>query len=358
MTSPSSAVIGHERILDFLRAVATPDAQGAYPRLRHAYLFTGAEALGKSTLAQRLAMALFCRRAQGDPCRECPACQAFRHGNHPDFLQVDPTDSQGRPRRRRGLLRAEQAEAIIHHTLLRPFQSPFRVILIRELHQAHPVFLNKLLKTFEEPPAAVVLLATAVNAARLLPTLVSRCQALPLRPLPTDLIHRALTQVFAMEEARAQLLARLAHGRIGWALSHAEDDRLEAARAQARSLASRLAFGSALTRLSAVHDLARRHPGDGRAVQTQVEFWSFWWRDVWLWQHGQEAACVNIDCLRDIQAAAQRTDAGSVTAFLARLEKAQAYLRQNGNVRLALTNAVLHMPAMAPAPSTKGQATS
>ena len=135
--------------------------------------------LGKSTLARWLAQSLFCTGAEGDPCGTCRDCQAMRGGNHPDFLQIVPTDSQGQTNRLNGLLRVEQAEDIQHHAMLRPFQSKHRVILIRDLQLAHESFLNKLLKTFEEPPPAVVLLGTVTHASRLLPTLVSRCQLLP-----------------------------------------------------------------------------------------------------------------------------------------------------------------------------------
>ena len=153
-------IFGHDWAVNFLRETARTDAQGTYPQLRHAYLFTGETGLGKSTLARWLAQSLFCTGAEGDPCGTCRDCQAMRGGNHPDFLQIVPTDSQGQTNRLNGLLRVEQAEDIQHHAMLRPFQSKHRVILIRDLQLAHESFLNKLLKTFEEPPPAVVLLGT------------------------------------------------------------------------------------------------------------------------------------------------------------------------------------------------------
>ncbi len=332
--------------MDFLREIVRPDAQGAYPRLRHAYLFTGEVGLGKSTLARWLAQALFCVAAEPDPCGACRHCHALQSGNHPDFLQIDPLDSQGEANRQRGLLRVDQAEAIQHHVALRPFQSRHRIIVIRDLHLAHESFLNKLLKTFEEPPRSVVLLGTVIHPSRLLPTLVSRCQMLPLKPVPPGGIEMALTTHFGTPPERAVLLARLAHGRIGWAIVHRSQDALWESRQQSRELLADMVSASMVRRLGLADSLARQHQGDTGAVLAHVDFWTYWWRDVWLHQLSQADHCVNVDCMVDIQDAARRTQPAPVTDFLQRLEKAQLHLRHNVNARVVLTNLMLHMPVL------------
>ena len=339
-------IFGHDWAVNFLRETARTDAQGTYPQLRHAYLFTGETGLGKSTLARWLAQSLFCTGAEGDPCGTCRDCQAMRGGNHPDFLQIVPTDSQGQTNRLNGLLRVEQAEDIQHHAMLRPFQSKHRVILIRDLQLAHESFLNKLLKTFEEPPPAVVLLGTVTHASRLLPTLVSRCQLLPLRPIPPSEIQEVLATHFDIATDRAALLSRLAHGRIGWAIAHRGEDELWETRRQAMELLADLVTAPIVNRLGLADGLARQYQGDTGSVLAHVDFWTYWWRDVWLHHLSQADHCVNVDCIVEIEDTARRTQLALVTDFLHHLEKAQLHLRRNVNVRVVLTNLMLHMPVL------------
>lgn len=343
-------IFGQDWARDFLAELARPDAEGGYPRLRHAYLFTGESGFGKSTLARWFAQSLFCMSEGPTPCSACQDCRTLGSGNHPDFLQVDPTDSRGEANRLNGLLRVEQAEQIQHHAMLRPFQSLHRVILIRDLHLAHESFLNKLLKTFEEPPPAAVLLATVNHASRLLPTLISRCQVLPLRPVPPNEIEEVLTAQFETDPERAALLARLAHGRLGWAIAHRAEDALWETRRRAKDLLGDLVPGSAVTRLGLVESLARQHQGDTGPVLTHLEFWTYWWRDVWLHQHSLPDHCINVDCVQDTKETASRTKPGLVTDFIQQLEKGQLHLRRNVNVRVVLTNLVLHMPILSQTP--------
>ncbi len=339
-------VFGHDWAVDFLQEIARPDAQGTYPRLRHAYLFTGEAGLGKSTLARWLAQILFCQAEGLTPCSACQACHALQTGNHPDFLQIDPVDSKGAANRQKGLLRVEQAAEIQHHAVLRPFQSQHRVILIRDLQLAHESFLNKLLKTFEEPPRAVVLLGTVTHPSRLLPTLVSRCQMLPLKPVPPAGIETVLATHFGTHPDRAALLACLAHGRIGWAIAHRAENALWETRRQARELLMELVPASVVQRLGLADSLARKCQGDPGSVLAHVDFWTYWWRDVWLHQLSQAEHCVNVDCMTDTRDTAGRTQQVSVTEFLQHLERAQLHLHHNVNVRVVLTNLMLHMPAL------------
>ncbi len=342
-------MFGHDWAITFLQRIATPAPDGHRERLRHAYLFLGEAALGKGTLARCFANVLLCPQGTDRACGTCPGCVAFRHQNHPDFLQVDPVDSQGQPDHRAGLLRVEQAEAILHHAHLRPFQSTFRIVLIRNMQRAHPAFMNKLLKTLEEPPAAVILLATATEANRLLPTVVSRCQLLPLRLVPSTLIQEVLVRHYGVDAPRADLLARLAHGRVGWAIAHSQQADMWAERNTTRELLAELVQGSVLVRLARVDELARSRTASRHVIQGQMEFWLSWWRDVWLCQYSRQDACINIDCMADLEATARATDPDAVARFLRRLEQAHHYVHSNVNARLVLANLMLHMPSPLPA---------
>ncbi len=323
-----------------------PAPDGKREWLRHAYLFLGEPSLGKGTLARYFANVLLCPTATDKACGLCPHCMAFQHQNHPDYLQIDPVDSQGQLDRRTGLLRVEQAETILHHVHLRPFQSPYRIILIRDMQLAHPAFTNKLLKTFEEPPSAVILLATATEASRLLPTVLSRCQILQLRRGPRALIQEVLVRDYGVENQRADLLSRLAHGRMGWAIAHCQQEDIWAERNTSREMLTELVQGSVLVRLARVDDLARSRAASRQVIQGHMEFWLSWWRDVWLYQYNRQDACINVDCREDLEVTARATHPDAVARFLQRLEQAHHYVHSNVNTRLVLANLMLHMPSL------------
>jgi DNA polymerase-3 subunit delta' len=109
-----------------------------------------------------------------------------------------------------GTLRVEQAAEIIHDAALRPAEGRYKVFLLQDFHNANDGFANKLLKTLEEPPPHVVLCLTALERSRLLPTIVSRCQSIELRPLDNATIAQALHTGWQVEAEQAHLLARWA----------------------------------------------------------------------------------------------------------------------------------------------------
>ena len=175
---PESPVVGHQWAVNLLQNSIQHDT------LRHAYLFVGAAQLGKSTLVRSFAQSLLCTKAvPGHACANCRSCHLLQSGSHPDFILVPPTDRHGQPDRENGLHRAEQAADIIRQALLHPMEGRYKIFLIQDAHRAHISFANKLLKTLEEPPPHVVLCLTAQDRSALLPTIVSRCQVLALRPL-------------------------------------------------------------------------------------------------------------------------------------------------------------------------------
>ena len=289
--------------------------------------------------------ALLCREPAGKACGTCADCTSFTGGNHPDFLLVDPTTPDGEPDRDGGRLRVEQADAVLHFTVMKPFQSRFRVVLIRELQRATPQFANHLLKTFEEPPAAALLLATATDTSAILPTLVSRCQTLKLKPASREALCTALQTGWGTEPERADLLSRLAQGRMGWAVLQLEDARMWQRRDRNRALATDLAASSIPERLARADALAVRN--SPAQLQEQVDFWLWWWRDVWLIQHDLANSCVNVDCGDELESLAARVRAADVTAFLQRLERAIQQMRANVNGRLVMTSLMIHMPMAA-----------
>lgn len=332
-------VYGHDWALSLLRRTL---AQGSP---RHAYLLLGPRQVGKSTLARYMAQTLQCTAEGERPCGDCRACRLAAHDSHPDIRWIQPRSKRDKDEvvdRAGGALRTEQAAEIVHDAALRPLEARYKIFIVQDMHLANDSFANKLLKTLEEPPDHVILLLTATDRNALLPTIVSRCQVIELRPLPAPAIEDALRQRWQAEAEQAALLARLANGRLGWAVSQLDDANGQSQRREQVEQLCRLVEADRIQRLALAEKLAAGR--DNRQLFDMLALWMSWWRDVILVQCDCADACNNIDFRREIARHAAHTQPADVSAYLALLQRIEGYLRHTVNTRLALDVLLLRLP--------------
>jgi DNA polymerase III subunit delta' len=308
-------IIGHEWATELLqRAVSTQ-------HIAHAYLFSGPSHTGKTHLALELAAALNCI-GDAPPCGLCEACSRTRQGTHPDVMLIEPEG---------GKIRIDQMRALQHDLALSPYKGRWRICIITDFQYATVEAANALLKTLEEPPARVVLILTAMDASSLLPTIVSRCQVLPLRAVPIQQIERALVERWHEREDVARLLARLSAGHIGWAIHATETPAVLADRRQQIEKLLALSRQGRAGKIHAAEQLGRRDD-----LPDQLRLWQTWWRDVMLAAAGCEDMVVNLDHLEGVRAQAHQITLARAEAAVRSVESALQQIEQNVNPRLAL----------------------
>ncbi len=338
----STAINGRFNFLQ--QAVATAGKNGTEnaSTLRHAYLLTGPRHIGKTTLGRIFAQSLLCEEQENSPCGQCRACRLVAHGNHPDFRLLQPLDKNGQVDRIDGMLRVEQATDLIREVTLRPLEGRYRFFLIQDAHTANDSFANKVLKTLEEPPDHVILCLTAEDRSLLLPTIVSRCQVLALRPLDPGIVQNALTERWGAPQEEANLLARISNGRLGWAVADLDNREFLNRRLQELEQLWKLVKADRVDRLAFAEQLAANR--DNRRIFGLLEQWTVWWRDVLLVQSGCVASCSNIDQLEELTSEAQTIPSSTVRQYLHTLQELEAYLHHTVNVRLALDVLLLKLP--------------
>lgn len=311
-------LLGHDWAVDMLRRhIATGEA-------RHAYLFAGPAGLGRRSLALAFARALNCTNppAPGESCGQCRDCKQITAMAHPD-LAVIQAENEG------GTLKVEHVREVKRTISLKPYQSKYRVALFLRFQEANPNASNALLKTLEEAPAHAILLLTADNPEALLPTIVSRCEVLRLRPLPLEQVEKELVRRGA-ESGQASLIAHVSGGRPGYAFRLLEDKSLLEFRGQRLDDLQKLLTASRVDKFAYAEKLAKE-----KDVMRQVFLvWQSFWRDVLLRAAKADSPLANVDRAEEIETLAQQLDLSVARRRVTETERAIRQMERNVNARL------------------------
>ena len=180
----------------------------ATSRVGHAYLFTGARGVGKTSTARIFAKCLNCVNGPTDkPCGECDICQGVAAGEDVDVLEIDGASNRG----------IDEIRQLRQNVNVRPSRARFKIYIIDEVHMLTTPAFNALLKTLEEPPEHVKFIFCTTEADKIPITVLSRCQRFDFAPIETKSILARLEEIAKSEGVEAdpdalQILARRAAG--------------------------------------------------------------------------------------------------------------------------------------------------
>src|SRR5580692_9787743 len=179
-------------------------------RVAHAYLFTGARGVGKTSAARILAKALNCVNGPTDtPCGECDLCKSIASGDDVDVLEIDGASNNG----------VDDVRELRDNAQYRPTRARFRIYIIDEVHMLSKGAFNALLKTLEEPPPHVKFIFATTEIRKVPVTILSRCQRFDLRRVEPDVLIKNLKAICQAEGALVEeegliLIARAAEGSV------------------------------------------------------------------------------------------------------------------------------------------------
>ncbi len=195
-------VIGQEHITQTLMNAIKTD------RLAHAYLFSGARGVGKTSVARILAKAINCDEGQpGVPCNRCHSCVEVTNGSSVDVQEIDGASNRG----------IDEIRELRENIRYMPASSRFRVHIIDEVHMLTLPAFNALLKTLEEPPAHVKFVFATTEPHKVPVTILSRCQRFDFKRIPLGKILKQLEKITTEEGIEISkpgltLIAREAEG--------------------------------------------------------------------------------------------------------------------------------------------------
>jgi DNA polymerase-3 subunit delta' len=277
-----------------------------------------------------VAQALNCD-GQPVPCGQCRACKLITAGKYPDLHLVAPEGNA---------LKIDQVRALQHDLALSPVEGRFRVAILEGMEKATAEASNALLKTLEEPPPHVALVLIAPEAEALLPTIVSRCQPIALRPLSIEAVQEALIERWSVNRERAEKLAHLSGGRLGWAVMAAQDESVLARRAQLLDDLMQLIEQGRVERFAYAEEMA----ADSATAREALRLWQTWWRDVMLLTSGSDATLTNSDRIDALRRHAAQFSVEQARKAAVGIAQTLWQLDHNANARLALEVLMLDLP--------------
>ena len=166
-------------------------------RVAHAFLFTGARGVGKTSTARILAKALNCEKGpQISPCDQCTNCQEITHGTSMDVIEIDGASNRG----------IDEIRELRENVRYTPAKSRHKIYIIDEVHMLTKEAFNALLKTLEEPPPHIIFIFATTEPHKIPATILSRCQRYDFKRIPFREVTGNLKRI--VEEEKIQISQR------------------------------------------------------------------------------------------------------------------------------------------------------
>lgn len=314
-------------------------------RASHANLITGPRSTGKFTLALDFACALNCVDTDlaQRPCNECRSCNRTRSRLLADLIVVgehneEPAESST------GRIPISAIKEACQRVQVTPIEARRSVVVIPDAHLMTPEASNALLKTLEEPPAAATFILTASDPGALLPTILSRCNHIQLRNVPTPAIAAYLQSHLSVPTDLAETAAASANGCPGTAISIATDpDLAEQAYAEVHRVSVTCSQPLHL-RFEYAEEIEKRFRANRQDAYDVLDIWASWWRDVLLASHNVDHLATNRAHITEIRRIAAALQPHQATDYLVRILDTKLMLTRNVSPRLCLDNLMLALP--------------
>jgi DNA polymerase-3 subunit delta' len=241
-----------------------------------------------------------------------------------------------------GALKIEEIRSVSQRLSLKPYEARYRIAILRDFDHARGQAQDALLKTLEEPPPQALLILLAPSSEVLLPTITSRSQMIPLRPIAADEVKDILIEHKGASPEQADLLAGLCGGRVGWAIRALEDPELLEQRERALSLLENLLDVTRAKRFDLADDLSK----DKLGLYPLLELWQSYWRDVVLMCQNAPVPPANRDRRDQIERLSARLTPEEALGALEATRTMLRNLSMNLNLRLALEVMFLDYPGL------------
>lgn len=324
-----SDILGNEMIKEYFERTL------ANGQISHAYILTGEAGMGRKTLARAFAMTLLCEENAGnhgeggsklrEPCGKCHSCIQFLSDNHPDVIYVT--------HEKEGIGVDDVREQINGTVQVKPYSSAYKIYIVDEAEKMTVQAQNALLKTLEEPPAYVIILLLTTRSDSFLPTILSRCITLKLKPLYDEVIRDYLMNRLQVRKSEADICTAFARGNLGKAIALASSEDFAALRKSVMYLLKNIHSMD----IAQLLEILKGWKDDKLDIHECLDFMQLWYRDVLMFKATQDTAgFIFKDEYKYISETASKSSFHGIEEILKSMDKAKQRLDANVNYELTM----------------------
>ncbi len=313
-------IIGQEQLKEHLQNAI------AMNKVSHAYIINGERSSGKEFAAKVFATALQCEKGETEPCGECHSCIQAKSGNQPDIIFV----SHDKP----NTIGVEDIRTQINNDIgIKPYSSPRKIYIMNEGEKMTVQAQNALLKTLEEPPEYAVILILTTNVEALLPTILSRCVVLNMKPVPDHKVKKFLMEELKIPDYKANICVAFARGNIGKAKMLASSEEFEKVKEEAVTLVKYINDMDISEVVKAIKKISE-YQFD---VTDYLDILSVWYRDALLFKATKDAnSLIFKNEIQYIRKVADRSTYEGIETIVKALQQAKRRLEANVNFDLTM----------------------
>lgn len=312
-------VIGHREVIEHLQKGIQEN------KVSHAYILAGEKGSGKRLLADIFASTLQCEKGSIQPCGTCKSCMQVEGGNQPDIIYVTHEKAS--------LGVDDIRQQVNNDVAIKPYSSPWKIYIIPDGEKMTEQAQNALLKTIEEPPEYAMFLLLTENINTFLPTILSRCVTLQLKPVDAKLIKKFLMEKRQIPDYLAELSAAFSQGNVGKAIRYASSEEFIEMKKDTIHVLTHVDDMKNYEIMQFIKKMAEKK-GD---VDDYLDLMLLWYRDVLMFKVTQDTnGLLFIDEISSIRKQAQSKQYEGIEAIIQAIEKAKVRLKANVNFDTAM----------------------
>ncbi len=313
-------IYGQEQIKEHLQNALSTG------KVSHAYILNGEKSSGKEFIAKVFAMALQCEEDGKEPCQKCHSCRQALSGNHPDIIRV----IHEKP----NTISVDDIRTQVNGDVaIKPYSGKYKVYILSEAEKMTAQAQNALLKTLEEPPEYAVIMLLTSNVNALLPTIVSRCVTLDMKPVPDEVVRRFLCGQMQVPDYKAEVCVAFARGNIGKAKLLASSEEFEKVKDEAISLVKNINDMEIHEIVKAIKKISE-YKFD---VNDYLDILMAWYRDVLFFKATKDVnSLVFKEEIQQIMRVSDRSTYEGIETIVKALQQAKRRLEANVNFDLTM----------------------
>ena len=318
-------IIGQQQIKEHLQNALSTG------KVSHAYIINGEKSSGKEFIAKVFAMTLQCEKGAAEPCQECHSCHQALSGNHPDIIFVTHEKPNS--------VSVDDIRTQINGDVsIKPYSRPYKVYIVNEAEKMTVQAQNAILKTLEEPPEYVVILLLTTNVNSMLPTILSRCGVLNMKPVADELVRGFLMRQMMVPDYKAEICVAFARGNIGKAKALASSEDFENVKSEALSLLkyiNEMELSEIIAAIKKINEYKLE-------INDYLDIFSVWYRDVLLFKATSDINhLVFREEIQTLRRTAQRSSYEGIERIIEALDTAKRRLDANVNFELTMELLIL-----------------